>query len=65
MTSDQVEEVQEEAVGADPAERREEALHGEGDQGVVGVQGAGDTGHETTLEDIDDLLSDSDNNDLF
>ena len=29
------------------------------------VQGAGDTGHETTLEDIDDLLSDSDNNDLF
>jgi hypothetical protein len=60
-----VEEVQEQAVGGGPAARREEALHGEGDQGVVGVQGAGETGHETTLEDIDDLLSDSDNNDLF
>ena len=42
-----------------------EALHGEGDQGVGGVNNLGETGHETTFDDIHNLLFDSGNDYLY
>ena len=52
MTGDLAEGVREEAVGGGPVVHRE-AFHG--DQGVDGVQEAGETGLETTVDDMDDL----------
>jgi hypothetical protein len=65
VTDDHGEGVQEEAVhGGGPVVERE-AVHGEGNDGVGGVQEVGEIRPDTTLEDIDDLLFDSDNDDLY
>ena len=64
VTDDHAKGVLEEAVGGDPAVQRE-ALYGDGGQAVGGVEQADEPGHETTLDDIEDLLSGSDNDDLY
>ena len=40
-------------------------LIADGGQAVGGVEQAYEPGHETTLDDIEDLLSGSDNDDLY